>query len=83
METKINHERIEKPLRGNDEGKAEMKEPYLWVEPNPSGAARELMTFDAFFEFVRDWPSYAVAGEGIEIELAFMTDAEVAALPEV
>lgn len=61
----------------------EAKKPYFWVDPNPSGASRELMTSDALAEFLRELPTYAVAGEGIEATLVFLTDAEVEALPDV
>lgn len=54
--------------------------PYVWVAPNPAGMSRELMTVEAAFDFVREWPTYGSDGEGIELTLTFLTDAEVAAL---
>lgn len=59
------------------------RKPYVWVDPNPSGASRELMTLSAAWEFVSSWPEYGADGESIEFSLTWLTDEEYAALPEI
>lgn len=56
---------------------------YVWVHPNPAGVSRQLMTLEEAFEFIRGWPTYGASGETIELTLAFLTDADVEALPSV
>lgn len=66
------------PLRQQEE-----KKPYVWVEPNPAGVSRQLMTLEEAWEFVSEWRLYGSEGEGIELTLTYLTDAEVEAIPSV